>query len=89
MGFKSHIWKKKKNIESHPGLGLTRRVDRVWLGRCTDRSFDKPGPVQPPDRPGPGSTRRAGPGLITMILSYIIFFLLQELYKLYLKFLIV
>jgi hypothetical protein len=68
MGFKSHIWKKK--IESRPGLGLTR----VWLGRCTDRSFNKPGPVQPPDQSGPESTRRAGPGLITMIFSYIIFF---------------
>jgi hypothetical protein len=50
----------------HPGHGLTRRVDRVLPGRCTGRSFDKPEPVQPPGRPGPGSTRRAGPGLITI-----------------------
>jgi hypothetical protein len=42
-------------------------VDQVWPGRCIGRSFDKPEPVQPPGRPGPGSTRRAGPGLITMI----------------------
>jgi hypothetical protein len=33
------------------------------MGRSTDRSFDKPEPVKPP---GPGSTRRAGPRLITM-----------------------
>jgi hypothetical protein len=37
-------------------------------GRCTGRSFNKPEPVQTPGRPGPGSTRRAGPGLITMAL---------------------
>jgi len=52
--------------QGHPGHGLTRRVERFLPGRCTGRSFDKPGPVQPPGRPGPGSTRRAGPGLITM-----------------------
>jgi hypothetical protein len=65
-------------MESHPGLvrvcpghtghGLTHRVDRVLPGRCTGRSFDKPEPVQPPGRPGPETTRRAGPGLITMVL---------------------
>ena len=51
----------------HPGHGSTRRVDQVWPGRCIGRSFDKPEPVQPSGRPGPGLTRRAGLGLITMI----------------------
>jgi len=73
MGFKSHIWKKKKKPglvrvrPGHPGSGSTRQVARVWPGCCHSRSFIKPGPVQPPGRPGPGSTRRAGPGLITMV----------------------
>jgi len=44
-------------------MGSTRRVDRVLPGCCPRRFFSKPGPVQPP---GPGSTRRAGPGLKTM-----------------------
>jgi hypothetical protein len=39
---------------------------RVWPGCCTSWSFNKPGPVQPPSL---GSTRRAGPDLITMILA--------------------
>ena len=47
-----------------PGPGSTHRVVRVWPGCCHSRSFVKPGPVQPP---GPGSTRRAGPGLITVV----------------------
>jgi hypothetical protein len=50
-----------------PGHWLTRRVDRVLPGCCPRRFCSKPGPVQPPGRPGPGSTRRAGPGLKTMI----------------------
>ena len=41
---------------------------RVWPGRCTNQSFDKPGPVQPSGRPGPESTYWAGLGLITMVL---------------------
>jgi hypothetical protein len=59
-------FEKKKTTGSRsgsPGHGSTRRVDRVWPGRCTGRSFNKPGPVQPPT---PGSTRRAGSSLITM-----------------------
>jgi hypothetical protein len=50
----------------HPGHGSTRRVDRVWSGRCTGWSFDKPGQVQTPRQSSPGSNRRAGPGLISM-----------------------
>jgi len=77
MGFKSHIWKKKKRVltgsrPGRPGHGLTRWVDRVWLDHCTDRYFDKPGPVQPPGRPGPGSTRRAGSSLITMLRTIVL-----------------
>ena len=51
----------------HPGHGSTRRVDRVLPGHCNGRSFNKLEPVQPPGRPVPGSTRRASPGLITMV----------------------
>jgi hypothetical protein len=61
MCFKSHIWRKKKRVS----FGFAR-VTRVWPGCCHSQSFVKPGPVQPPCRPGPGSTRRAGPGLITV-----------------------
>jgi hypothetical protein len=50
-------------VRVRPGHGSTRRVDRVLSGRCTSQSFNKPEPVQ---LPGPGSTRRAGPGLITV-----------------------
>jgi len=53
---------------SRPGHGLTRRVDWVWPGRSTGRSFGKPGPVQPPSF---GSTCRAYPGLITMVLDLV------------------
>jgi len=69
MGFKSHIWKKKTPgvVWIRPGHGLTRRVDRVLPGCCPGRSFIKPEPVQPPGWPGPGSTRRAGPGFITRL----------------------
>jgi len=48
------------------GNGSTRRVDRVLPGCCTSRSFNKPEPVQVPGLPSPGSTRQAGPNLITM-----------------------
>ena len=66
-----HLKKKKKNRVrlGHPGSGSTRRVARVWPGYCHSRSFIKPGPVQPPGWPGLGSTRRAGPGLITVVYS--------------------
>jgi hypothetical protein len=56
-----HLKKKKNRVSS----GFAR-VARVWPGCCHSRSFVKPGPVQPPGRPGPGSTRRAGLGLITV-----------------------
>ena len=69
MGFKSHIWKKKHRVlaRSRQSHELTRRVDRVWSSHCTDRSFEKPEPVQLLGRPSPGSTRQANPGLIIMI----------------------
>jgi hypothetical protein len=57
--------KRKKNtsglVRIRPGHGLT-----YWVlqGCCTGRSFNKPRPVQPP---GPGSTCRAGPGLIIVV----------------------
>jgi hypothetical protein len=71
-----HLKEKKKPglVRICPGRlgpGLTCRVARVWQGYCHSRSFIKPGPVQPPDRPGPGSTCRAGPGLITVFHSTI------------------
>jgi hypothetical protein len=55
-------------VRGLPGYGLTRRVDQVLPGCCISRSFNKPEPVQPPSRPGPGSTRWADPGLITLSL---------------------
>jgi hypothetical protein len=63
MGYKFHIWKKKKNrvlVGSHPGRlghGLTRQFDRVVA---------LTGFLPNPGRPGPGSARRAGPGLKTL-----------------------
>jgi len=69
MGFKSHIWKKKKKglVRVHLGHGSTHRVARVCPGCCPSQSFSKPGPVQPPGRPGPGLTHQAGPSLITLL----------------------
>jgi len=58
-----------QNAGSRPGSPGSW-VDRVLSGRCTCRSFNEPEPVQPPGRlgrPGPRSTRRAGPGLISVI----------------------
>jgi hypothetical protein len=62
---KPHL-KRKKNTGSCPGLPGSW-VDRVLPCCCTGLFFNKPGPVQPPSWPGPGSTRRAGPGLKTML----------------------
>jgi hypothetical protein len=58
-----------QNVGSHPGLSGSPGswVDRVLPSHCTGRSFNKPGPVQPPGRSVSGSTHRAGPGLITML----------------------
>ena len=53
-------------ISSRPN-SKTSGLVRVHPGHCTGWSFNKPGPVQPPGRPVPRSTRRAGPGLITMM----------------------
>jgi hypothetical protein len=63
IGEKPHLKKKKHQV-----------LFGSWVdppgqpGRCTGRSFDKPRPVQPPGRSSPGSTRRAGLGLITMLI---------------------
>ena len=68
---KPHLKRKKKISPglvrvhpSRPDHGSTRRVDRVLPGCCIKRSFNKSEPVQPP---GPGSTRRAGLSLISMV----------------------
>jgi hypothetical protein len=53
-----------------PGSGSTRRVDRVSPGQLPDGFLLRPGPVPCPGRPGPGSTRRAGPGFKTMVLTF-------------------
>jgi len=52
---------------SCPGFGSTRRVDRVSPGQLLGRFLLRPGPVPGPGRPGPGSTRRAGPGFKTTV----------------------
>ena len=58
----------RKGVGSQPGLtGLTRQVDRVSPGQLPDGFLLRPGPVPCPGRPGPGSTRRAGPGFKTML----------------------
>jgi len=45
--------------------GFTR-VDRVPPGQLPSGFLLRPGPVPGPGRPGPGLTRRAGPGFKTM-----------------------
>ena len=69
MGFKSHIFLKKKSglVRVRSGPESTRRIVQVWPGCCHSRFFIKPEPVQLPGRPGPGSTRRARPDLITIV----------------------
>jgi hypothetical protein len=48
IGEKSHL---KKKTGSRPPHRSTLWADRVWLGRCTNRSFDKPELIQPSGRP--------------------------------------
>jgi len=48
-----------------PGSGSTLRVDRVLPGQLLSGFLLRPGPVSGLGRPGPGSTRRAGPGFKT------------------------
>ena len=43
------------------------RVDRVFPGQFPSGFLPSPGPVPGPGRPGPGSTRRAGPGFKTLV----------------------
>jgi hypothetical protein len=57
---------KKKLTGSHPGFDL---VDRVSPGQFPSGFLPSPGPVPGLGRPGPGSTRRAGPGFKTMVNS--------------------
>jgi len=64
---KKHIWKKNGSRQGSPGSWVDRRVNRVFSGFYFGRSFVLPGPVSPPGWPGPESTCRAGPGLITMV----------------------
>ena len=67
MGFKSHIWKKKKKpglIRVRPGRPGSPGSPGFWVdppgrpglaGLLPQPVFIKPGPVQPPGRPaGPG-----------------------------------
>jgi hypothetical protein len=55
-------------IKGRVSTGFTR-VDRVSPGQLPDGFLLRPGPVPGLDRPGPGSTRRAGPGFKTMVIS--------------------
>ena len=59
---------KKKETGFQPGLPWSPgfRVGRVSPGQLPTGFFLRPGPVPGPGRPGPGSTRRAGPGFKTM-----------------------
>ena len=60
-------------IKKHPGFirvssgSIGSRVDRVLPGQILGWFFHQPGLVPTPDQPGPGSTRRAGPGFKTML----------------------
>jgi hypothetical protein len=58
------VYIKKKDRVS---AGFTR-VDRVSPGQLPGGFLLGPGPVPGPGRPGPGSTRRAGPGFKTMLI---------------------
>jgi hypothetical protein len=62
------ILKKKRESGSQSGLpGSTRQVDRVLPSQLPNGFLLRPGPVLGPGRPGPGSTRRAGPSFKTMV----------------------
>jgi len=65
-----YIYKNRPGLNrvypGRPGSGLTCRVDRVQPGQLPSGFLLRPGPVPGPGRPGPGSTRRAGPGFKTM-----------------------
>ena len=60
---------KNKEVGSQPGLSGSPgfRVDRVSPGQLLGGFLLRPGPVPGPGQPGPGSTRRAGPGFKTMV----------------------
>jgi len=61
----------QKNKEAGSQSGLSGspgfRVDRVSPGQLLGGFLLRPEPVSGPGRPGPGSTRRAGPGFETMV----------------------
>ena len=57
---------KKKIGRVSPGFDRVDRVDRVFPGQFPSGFLPPPGPVPGPGRPGPGSTRRAGPGFKTL-----------------------
>ena len=67
MGFKSHIWKKKKtgsrpDSPGSPGFWVDPPGRPGLAGLLPQPVFIKPGPVQPPGRPVPG--RPAGLGRV-------------------------
>lgn len=55
------------------GSGSIHRVDRVSLGQLPGGFLLRPGPVLGPGQPGPGSTRRAGPGFKTICSTALMF----------------
>jgi len=57
---------RKKIDRVSPGFD---RVDRVSPSQFPSGFLPPPGPVPGPGRPGPGSTRRAGPGFKTLLNS--------------------
>jgi hypothetical protein len=62
--FYLYIYKKNSWVSS----GFTR-VDRVLPGQFPSGFLPPPGPVPDPGRPGPGSTRQAGPGFKTLAMA--------------------
>ena len=65
LGFLSERWRFTCIYKSQVSSGFTR-VDRVFPGQFPSGFLPQPGPVPGPGRPGPGSTRRAGPGFKTL-----------------------
>jgi len=60
----------KKNWPGGPGPGSILRVDRVFPDQFPSGFLPSPGMVPGSGRPGPRSTRRAGSGFKTLLISH-------------------
>jgi hypothetical protein len=77
------VFVKKKQKQKQKSMGCNRVFDRVFPGHRVNppgqpghtgswlmQFFHQPGLVSAPDRPGPGSTLRAGPGFKTLHIRF-------------------